>query len=532
MYGRIFLRWRSVKTFTQLFRLHLRFRSSHKTVFLSIQGQIIMKFFRFSISKGQILVFCTLFTILLPTFLYSQVDEGFMNVIGLTPNDRVNVILVERSEKILVGGAFTSASGLGVGRLIRYTPEGVIDSSFQREIGFGANNWVNTAIESRDGKLLIGGQFAAFNGVNTHGLIRLERTGSIDTTFITPEFGAFMQRSVEAIALQSDGKILIGGLLRNYNGVTVGNFTRLNQNGTVDSSFHANLGLGFNGIVKSIIVQSDGKILVAGGFSSFNNANTGNIIRLNSNGTLDNTFQQNTSGFAFAMTQQRDGKIIVGGTLSSQNGMSIGNLVRMDSTGNIDTAFSSALGRGFSSIVRAISVQSDDKILVAGNFSNFNGAGAGRVVRLNPNGTPDVRFQTALAMGADDDVFALALQNNGLVLLGGLFTTFNGQGYGNFLRLSTRTSVNVRITDIFKSVIKPNPVSSYAEFSYVLVAPSPVSLELQDVMGRTMHIFIKEQLQSGHQSHVLDVSAFPTGTYTIVLRTHNGIQTQRLQIVR
>ncbi|MCU0426076.1 MAG: T9SS type A sorting domain-containing protein [Candidatus Kapabacteria bacterium] len=463
----------------------------------------------------------------------AQVDLGFMGLLGNPPNDRVNSILPQRDGRILIGGAFTMSSGLGVGRLIRYTPEGLVDTSFQTRIGFGANNWVNAMVELPDGRLLLGGQFAAFNGANVHGVIRLQANGDIDTTFSTPEGTEFMQRSVEAIAVQSNGGIIIGGLLRNYNGVTVPNFARLRTDGTLDSAFNVALGQGFNGVVRSIAILPDGKMLVAGGFTGFNGENVGCIVRLNANGTLDNSFRRNVSGFASAMTVQRNGSILVGGFLSGMaSGTNIGNIVRVLPEGDIDTAFARAIGTGASSAVRAIIVLNDDKILLAGNFSRFNGQETGRLMRLNPDGTVDTRFQDAVGQGADDDVSTLAVQTNGLLLLGGLFSNFNNQNFPNFLRLSTRTSVSTRLVEVYKTSLCPNPVQNVTVFQYDIPTPTAINLVLHDVLGRTMKSFIQNEIQFGAQSFSLDLSDVPTGAYSLVMTSSLGMTVQRIVVAR
>ncbi|MEY3470703.1 MAG: hypothetical protein RLZZ223_53, partial [Candidatus Parcubacteria bacterium] len=147
------------------------------------------------------------------------------------------------------------------------------DTSFN--IGTGFNNWVYSLALQSDGKILVGGDFTSYQGVGANYIIRLNSDGSRDTSF---NLGTGFNDSIASLALQSDGKILVGGWFSNYNGDTVNRIVRLNSNGSIDSSF--NIGTGFNGSVYSLALQSDGKILVGGYFTSYQDQPAGYLIRV------------------------------------------------------------------------------------------------------------------------------------------------------------------------------------------------------------------------------------------------------------
>ena len=112
------------------------------------------------------------------------------------------------------------------------------------------------------------------------------------------------------MAIQSDGKILVGGTFFTYNGVSANRVIRLNSDGSVDNTFVT--GTGFNNYVLSIVIQSDGKILVGGGFTAYNGVSANRIIRLNSDGSIDNTFVTGTGfdNYVYSIAIQSDGKIL------------------------------------------------------------------------------------------------------------------------------------------------------------------------------------------------------------------------------
>jgi uncharacterized delta-60 repeat protein len=129
-----------------------------------------------------------------------------------------------------------------------------------------------------DGKIIIGGNF-------TKCVARLNNDGTIDSFF---NVGSGFNEVVNDIAIQSDGKIICVGSFTSYNGTTRNNIIRLNVDGSLDSSF--NVGTGFNDSVNTIAIQSDGKIMCGGNFSSYNETSRNKIARLNSDGSLDANF--------------------------------------------------------------------------------------------------------------------------------------------------------------------------------------------------------------------------------------------------
>ena len=194
-------------------------------------------------------------------------------------------------------------------------------------------------------------------------------------------------------AIQTDGKIIVSGKLSSYNGNTINNLVRINSDGTIDNAFKSNLGSGFNFETIKVALQTDGKILVLFGGSStnptFNNNPVKKIIRLNSNGTIDNTFNyyknENNSGIIFNPNSIRilsDGKMLVG----DETGV-----VRVNSNGTLDSTFSVGITNIFSKI-NCFAIDSSNKILVGGTFTSFNGQNTKRFIRLNTNGTIDNSF--------------------------------------------------------------------------------------------------------------------------------------------
>jgi uncharacterized delta-60 repeat protein len=168
---------------------------------------------------------------------------------------------------------FTTYHGTAPAYVARVESTGLQDAGFQS--GSGPSGAVRSLAVQPDGKILITGSFTTCNGVTSNRVARLLSTGALDPTF---SVGVGANSIVHAAALQPDGKILIGGLFTTYSGSTRNRIARLNANGTVDTSF--NMGTAANDMVRAIAVQADGKILVGGGFTSFNSTVRGRIARL------------------------------------------------------------------------------------------------------------------------------------------------------------------------------------------------------------------------------------------------------------
>jgi uncharacterized delta-60 repeat protein len=308
--------------------------------------------------------------------------------IGTGFGGTVTTIALQPDNKILVGGAFTTYSGTTRNRIIRLNSDGAIDNTFTIGNGFNGTAFpiVRTIALQSDNKILVGGDFTSYSGVTSNNIIRLNTGGTIDNTFtIGSGFTGTTNPIVATIALQPDGKILVGGEFTSYSGVTSNKIIRLNTGGTIDNTF--NIGTGFTNNVQSIVLQPDGKILVGGGFTTYGGTTRNRIIRLNSDGTIDNTFNIGTGfggSFSFVSTinLQLDGKILVGGNFTTYSGTTRNSIIRLNSDGTIDNTFNIGTGFGVGT-VRTIVLQPDYKILVGGNFISYSGVTRNYIVRLN-----------------------------------------------------------------------------------------------------------------------------------------------------
>jgi uncharacterized delta-60 repeat protein len=291
------------------------------------------------------------------------------------------------------------------------------------------NSTVNSIIEQPDGKILFGGRFTSYNTAQLSKIVRVNTNFLEDNTFVS---GYGFNNTINKVARQSDGKFLVGGQFEYYNTNETPFFTRLTSGGTIDNTFIT--GTGFNSTVNDISLQTDGKIIVVGGFTAYSGQTRNRLVRLNSNGGIDNTFSVGSglNNDTFVIELQSDNKILIGGNFTSYSGQTRNRFIRLNSDGTIDNTFT--IGTGFSSTVRAVKVQPDDKILVGGNFTSYSGESRNRLIRLNSDGTIDNTF--SIGTGFDSLVRDIELQDDGKILVGGSFTTYSGQTYNGIIRLN------------------------------------------------------------------------------------------------
>jgi uncharacterized delta-60 repeat protein len=364
-----------------------------------------------------------------------SIDQGFSP--GFNPsagaNNYVNTIAIQPDGKIVIGGDFTSYLGTSRNRIARLNANGSIDASFNP--GTGADNSIGTAVLQPNGKIIIGGDFTSYNGTSRNRIARLNADGSLDPSF-NPGSGA--GNWVRAVAIQQDGKIILGGEFTSYNGTSQNRIIRLNADGSLDPNF--NTGTGANNKVSTIKIQSNGKIIIGGGFTNYKNLGPNYLARLNADGSLDNTFNPGTGAGSFVNTVelQPDGKIILGGYFTSYNNTDQNRITRLNADGSLDTNFN--VGTGANDIVWTVPVQTDGKIIIGGNFTSYNNSGRNYIARINANGSADLSFNPGT--GANNAVRSVTVQTDGKIIVSGEFTSYNNIGQNYLARLNADGSLD------------------------------------------------------------------------------------------
>ena len=249
-------------------------------------------------------------------------------------------------------------------------------------------------------------------------MARLNVNGTLDTTF-NPNVNS----TVNSLAIQKDGQIVIGGLFATVGGVSRAFLARLSEGGTLDATFTAST----NATVNGLALQPDGKILLAGSFTTANSTTRNYLARLNANGTLDAGFDPNASASVSCVAVQPDGRVLLGGTFTTMSGTARNRLARVGADGALDASFNPNVN----GTVQTMVLQADGRILIGGTFSTVGGVARGRIARLNSNGSLDTSFNPV----ANVTVGSISLQPDGRIVVGGSFTTIAGIVRNSLARL-------------------------------------------------------------------------------------------------
>lgn len=318
-------------------------------------------------------------------------DTRFYSAPG--PNDTIcSIAVTDYYTTILVGGVFSSYNEKSLNGIAHLNRGGFpYITSINQGTGVGGFAKIFSMAVQGDGKYVIAGHFSSYDGTPRYNIARLNADGSLDDGF----YSADTDDRILSLAVQSDGKILIGGAFVIWGSPTRIHIARLNADGTHDTSF--NPGDGVNSIVNSIAVQGDGKILIGGGFTNcgctivdgklVGGTPRNRIARLNEDGSLDTTFDPGTGAegpgeyhYIYSIVIQDDGKILIGGDFTSYNGTPRNRIARLNVDGSLDTTFDP--GAGANNVVNSIAIQSDGKILIGGDFTSYNGTTRNRIARI------------------------------------------------------------------------------------------------------------------------------------------------------
>ena len=371
------------------------------------------------------------------------------------PNANGPVLAVELQSdgRMIIGGQFTTlqpnaaTTTTARSRVARLNADGSLDAEFNPN----ANEVVRAIAIQSDGKIVIGGTFSSLQPNNATTatvrpyLARLTATGTLEEAFDLKVDGP-----VFALKLESDGDILVGGVFSSVGSVTRNYLARVKQDGTIDSAFNPNP----NNAVQAITLDSNGRILIGGTFTALDpnstvyNAATATprnrSARLNTDGTLDASFNPNFNSGVSSLVSLADGTILAGGTFnaiqpagsllvgglfSSINGVGINNLALFGRDGSVSATFQP----NPNGAVRALHPQINGQLIVGGSFTNIAGATRNRIARFRSDDTLDAGFNP----NANNDVLALALQSDGKLIVGGAFTSIGGAVRNYLARLNS-----------------------------------------------------------------------------------------------
>ncbi len=431
-----------------------------------------------------------------------SLDNSMFSNLGTGANDLIYDLKTNPNGKIFIGGNFTAYNGVSLNRFARLNQDGEVDNTF--DIGAGPNSQVRKILLQPDGKIIISGFFSSYNAIEISRIARINPDGSLDAGF-NP--GAGPNDLISAMGLLPDGKIMIVGSFTEFDNVSRNRIARLNADGSLDTGFDP--GTGANNTITSIQVQSDNKIYIGGAFTTFNDTEVNFLARLNYDGSIDDSFNlgSGTNSEVASIALLPDGKIIIGGGFTMFNGQSINHVARIFNDGSLDLDFNP--GSGSNGGVGIVRPEANGKILISGNFTMFDGFNVNRIARLNSDGSLDNSFDSG--EGPNNSIQAMELQADDKILIGGWFTAYDNTGRNCLARLHSGPATFIK--EIPKDCtirIFPNPASAMftidlgKEYSKVLV-------EITDLSGRLIQSIHSDKMRFVYS----DLTGYPSGIYLV-----------------
>jgi uncharacterized delta-60 repeat protein len=380
----------------------------------------------------------------------AQLDPG-TGVQGRIANDRTIYALAvaaDGSGDAWIGGPFTVYNGTGQNRFIRLNADGTVDVTSPQGSAFTGSILTIARTEDGSNDLYVGGGFTIYQGALITRIIRLNADGTPDPAFVV---GTGFNNTVDVIlpSVDGSGDLYVAGGFSSYQGVSANGIVRLNSDGSRDNGFA--LGTGFNGNVNALAFAPDGSgdLYVGGSFSSYQGVSANSIVRLNSDGSRDNGFAIGTafgSGLVMTLAPLIDGSgdLYVGGGFTTYQGSAHTRIVRLNSDGSVEPSFNA--GSGFDWTVNGVTLSLDlsGSLYVVGGFLNYQGVSAKALIRLLPSGARDPAFDvgTGFAFGTASNLAVPARDASGDVYVGGTFTDYQGTPVNRIVRLNPDGSID------------------------------------------------------------------------------------------
>ena len=355
-----------------------------------------------------------------------------------------------------------------------YAVDGDLDTAFNPS----TNNTVDAIAVQADGRILIGGNFTMVNGATRNRIARLMPDGTLDTSFAIADVNGF----ILAMAIQTDGKIVLAGSFSTVNGEQRNQVARLNRDGILDDDFEPDI-QGFLASVSALALQTVGdsqRIVIGGLFNTTVDGTTyQNIARLNADGRVDPSFTaSNPDSQVFSIALDSNNGMFIAGVFSMLGGVER-DVARLNANGSVDMGFDSPRlsVAGVNASIFVLAVQADNSLLVGGNFNTVATQTRNGIARLDASGRLDMNFAPALPTQAT--IRAVTVQAGGKILLGGEFGDLSGvANTANLARLNVNGGLDTSFT--------PNVVANTVQ-TIILQADDNILLggQFSNVGGQT-----------------------------------------------
>ena len=365
------------------------------------------------------LVACAALSCLTVSAEIFPLDPNFRPEISGNLNNEFTAVFdlaVQKNGQIIAVGSFTNVNGFVRNGVVRFEADGSVDELF--DVGTGPDNQVWCVALDSAGRIYVGGSFTTWNGSLSGALVRLLPTGEIDTGFALNGFSNIIGNvEIFEIYVQDDSHIHIAGFFTHYFGVLRPVLIRVDEQGSLHNSYAPDP----QNLVLAVQPSSHypGHMYISGGFRDIANQPPGVAARLNFEGVADRVFSPafGQGDIAYSISETAGGAIYVGGDFD-------GPLVRkLDAQGGADVNFNVQFTAHDSFYVATL-LPLGESVFVGGFFDVVDGPVRSCLGLVNAEGVVNREFGTT---GANDLVNKLAFDGAGNLLVAGAFTTLDGQ---------------------------------------------------------------------------------------------------------
>lgn len=347
----------------------------------------------------------------------------------------------------LVGGQYTTYNDITANGIIKLNTNGSIDTSFDYGVGFTAGNNIYGSCELSDGNYLVCGTLASYKGTSLGSLNNLCMLTPSGNRVAFSDYTGVNSSIYGIIETNDNGYLCYGGFITYNSGYSNVGLLKFTSGMTYDTNFNNNNNgisgsTGTTSVIHAACQLSDGNILLGGWFNMFNNISVASFVKIDQNGSIDTSFNSGGSGFKFYGTsgwgiaeivEGFDGGYLVGGhNVTGYNETITYGIVKILENGDIDSSFSNGI-TGMCYIDKIFKT-SDYKYLICGTFTTYNSVTKKGIVKINQDGSIDTSFDSN-ANGSAPYIYDIIELDNGDFILGYLTATYNGLGHKRIVQI-------------------------------------------------------------------------------------------------
>ena len=368
---------------------------------------------------------------LLADLCFIDYDGNYLPYIGSSdaPYGTMNNMKVSNDNYLYIAGEFTSIDGSTYNRIARYTNKTELDTSFPQGTGFD-QLVLGLITDSSDNSLIASGWFSSYDGSACGYIVKLNSDGTINEEFYTG-MGTGFDNYPQEIEIGDDGcYYAVGGAMTSYDGNTCTGsggrgIVKINPDGTINNEFYANASTGFNGSVYNIFKDNNGKILVLGQFTAFQDTSSNYAIRLNTDGTVDKTFDFDGDGpgnnYLGTAAFDSSDNIYLAGNFTTLDGSILRNYIfKVNNDCVLDqTFYANSNQEGLSEAnhsINALEIDSNNNLWIGGSLEAYSGEYAYHIVKTSLDGVRDASTKGLQFGGQVSDLIA---DPSGLIVLDG-----------------------------------------------------------------------------------------------------------------